>query len=77
VTAPTPRRHACPRACGVRTERYKLIHWHEAPEEWELYGLEKDPGERDNLYGKKEHAALQQRLTKRLEELRTELGEGK
>jgi arylsulfatase A-like enzyme len=72
-----PGAHSVKKHRGVRTERYKLIHWHEAPEEWELYDLEKDPGERDNLYGKKEHAALQQRLTKRLEELRTELGEGK
>ena len=35
----------------MRTERYKLIHYYEPPEEFELYDLKEDPGELHNLYG--------------------------
>ena len=37
---------------GVRTERYKLIHFFIPPEEFELYDLKTDPDEMNNLYGK-------------------------
>ena len=60
---------------GIRTERYKLIHYYEAPEEFELYDLKKDPGEINNLYGKPECHKLTQQLLKRLSELRQETGD--
>jgi arylsulfatase A-like enzyme len=31
---------------------YKFIHYYEAPEEFEMYDLQEDPGELHNLYGK-------------------------
>jgi len=63
---------------GVRTERYKLIHYFklatfpDEPEEFELYDLSKDPGELNNLYGKPGYAALTQQLLTRITELRKE-----
>ena len=66
---------------GVRTERYKLIHYYklpehpEAPEEFELYDLQKDPGELHNLYGQPGCAALTQQLLDRISELRKETGD--
>src|SRR5271165_1887570 len=57
---------------GVRTDRYKLIHFFLSPEEWELYDLEKDPDERANLYSKAGYEELTAQLKKRLEELRAE-----
>lgn len=66
---------------GVRTERYKLIHYHkleafpDEPEEFELYDLEKDPGELHNLYGKPGYATLTQQLLNRITELRKETGD--
>src|SRR5207253_2861933 len=57
---------------GVRTERYKYIHYFEEPQEYELYDLEKDPNERTNLVEKKEYAEILASLRKRLEELRKE-----
>ncbi|HEX3887000.1 MAG TPA: sulfatase [Phenylobacterium sp.] len=60
---------------GVRTERYKLIHYFTAPEEFELYDLRTDPGEDHNLYGKPEYAALTARLKDRLAALRKETGD--
>ncbi|GBD36835.1 Arylsulfatase [bacterium HR36] len=55
---------------GIRTERYKLIHYYEAPEEFELYDLQTDPEERNNLYGKEGTEELVKRLRQRLDELR-------
>ena len=34
---------------AVRTDRYKLIHWMQHPTERELYDLQEDPFELNNL----------------------------
>lgn len=57
---------------GVRTERYKLIHYFTEPQEWELYDLKTDPAEDHNLYGRPEVADLTAQLKARLEALRAE-----
>ncbi|MEG9435788.1 sulfatase [Edaphobacter sp. HDX4] len=58
---------------GIRTEQYKLIRYVLDPSEGELYDLKADPGERINLYGKPEHAALQSHLNQRLDALRSSI----
>ncbi|HEX7900061.1 MAG TPA: sulfatase [Planctomycetota bacterium] len=58
---------------GVRTETAKLIHYYEAPEEFELYDLAKDPHELKNLAADPAHAALKEELRRRLEQLRKDL----
>ncbi len=55
---------------GIRTTRYKYIHYYNEPQEFELYDLASDPGERNNLYGKPEHAELTRHLHERMDELR-------
>jgi arylsulfatase A-like enzyme len=60
---------------GVRTERYKLIHYFLPPQEFELYDLEEDPGELHNLYGDPRYAKLAADLRKRIDELRKETGD--
>ncbi len=60
---------------GVRTERYKYIHYFLDPQEYELYDLKEDPGELTNLAGSPAHSQLQRRLAARLEELRRETGD--
>lgn len=67
-----PGPHDVPKHRGVRTERYKLIHYYESPEEFELYDLQEDPGERRNVYGQARYADLTQQLKKRLLELQHE-----
>jgi arylsulfatase A-like enzyme len=60
---------------GVRTERYKYIHYFTEPQEFEVYDLQQDREELHNLYGDPEHAQLTARLSARLEELRRETGD--
>jgi arylsulfatase A-like enzyme len=57
---------------GVRTERYKLIHFFLEPQEFELYDLQSDPEERNNLYGKPGYEELTSHLKERLAALRAE-----
>ena len=58
---------------GIRTERYKLIQYVTDPPEFEMYDLQADPGELNNLYGKSENAALQSSLIAQMEKLRAEI----
>ena len=41
--------HNVPRHYGVRTDRYKLIHYSDT-DEWELFDLDKDPQELKSVY---------------------------
>lgn len=38
---------------GIKTKRYKLIRFYKRVESWELYDLQKDSSEMNNLYGKR------------------------
>ena len=66
---------------GVRTERYKLIHYHtptrfpDLAEEFELYDLQNDPGENHNLHGQPGSEALTRQLLDRIAALRRETGD--
>jgi arylsulfatase A-like enzyme len=57
---------------GVRTARYKYIEFFLDPKEYELYDLEKDPHEMNNLYGKPGYEELTHHLQARMEALRKE-----
>lgn len=59
---------------GIRTDRYKLIHFYYNVDIWELYDLDKDPFELENLYGKPEYAQLADSLKIRLRGLQDEYG---
>ncbi len=67
-----PNEHAVKKHYGVRTQRYKLIHFYNDIDVWELYDLEKDPTEMHNVFGQPEYAEAQQKLETRLAELRVE-----
>ena len=43
---------------GIRNERYKLIHFYYDIDVWELYDLEKDPYELNNIISSKNHQKL-------------------
>jgi arylsulfatase A-like enzyme len=64
-----PAEHAVPKHYGIRTARYKLIHFYQLGE-WELFDLEKDPHEMKSVYADKDHAAIVEDLKRQLADLR-------
>jgi arylsulfatase A-like enzyme len=58
---------------GVRTARWKLIHFWEEPQEWELYDLTNDPDETRNLY--RSRPDIVRELKARMDALRRETGD--
>ena len=48
-----PAEHSVKRHYGVRDGRYKLIHFYNDIDHWELYDLQRDPTEMHNIYGAK------------------------
>ncbi|MEN6644979.1 MAG: sulfatase [Armatimonadia bacterium] len=63
---------------GLRSQRYKLIYYYEpvpGPQEWELFDLEKDPLELNNVYGQPEYAGVVNELQGRLKALRKDVGD--
>jgi arylsulfatase A-like enzyme len=63
--------HGVARHYGIRTERYKLIHYYQN-NEWELYDLLEDPQDEINLYGDPRYKELERDLKSRLEILRAD-----
>ena len=49
-----PGPHSVPKHRGIRTDRFKLIHYHEL-DEWEFFDLKTDPHEMNNLAADPEH----------------------
>jgi len=72
---------------GVRNERYKLIYYYGVtpedtgnPElvlepEWELYDLEVDPQELNNVYGNPDFADVQRQMVAELDRLQQQFGD--
>lgn len=70
-----PSIHMVKRHYGVRTDRYKLIHFYYDIDEWELYDLEKDPHEMKNVYDDPAYAVIQKSMHQRLSEIRKKYGD--
>jgi arylsulfatase A-like enzyme len=64
-----PAEHAVKRHYGIRTDRYKLIHFYNDIDEWELYDLTNDSLEMNNLYGQPEVQYLADSLKSMLLEM--------
>ena len=64
-----PSVHMVPRHYGIRTGRFKLIHFYQF-DEWEMFDLQADPDELTNQYGNPAHQDTIQDLKKQLEALR-------
>jgi arylsulfatase A-like enzyme len=70
-----PAEHCARKNRGIRTNRWKLIHFWEQPEEFELYDLQTDPDEMKNLYGQRDQEKRVRELRSRLDSLRRETGD--
>lgn len=76
--------HYIPAHFGVRTDRYKLIFFYglaldstgtidkQTPAGWELYDLQQDPQEVNNVYGEPEYRKISQILKTELQQLQEE-----
>ena len=64
-----PSVHMVPRHYGIRTRRYKLIHFYQFGE-WEFYDLREDPDELTNAYDDPQYAQAIKRHKNQLERLR-------
>ncbi|MBK1875349.1 sulfatase family protein [Pelagicoccus mobilis] len=79
--------HDNPAHYGIRTDRYKLVFFYglpldaigalpiETPAGWELYDLEKDPNENENVYDDPSYREVQESLTAQLMELKRRYGD--
>ncbi|MBH53307.1 MAG: sulfatase [Opitutaceae bacterium] len=63
-----PSVHMIPRHNGVRTNRYKLMHFYEF-DEWEFYDLKEDPDELHNLYNDPDYTSQIKRHERELNRL--------
>ena len=70
-----PAEHMVKRHYGIRTDRYKLIHFYNDIDEWELYDMQNDPHELDNLYGREGYDELTAELKSRLLSLQEQYGD--
>jgi len=57
---------------GVRTNRYKLIHFYDVVDAWEFYDLKTDPHEMNNIYADPAYEQKIEELKERLMELQSE-----
>ncbi len=64
-----PGAHSVAKHDGVRTDRYKLIHFYDVGT-WELFDLKKDPREMQSVYNDPTYAEIRQDLTAQLAALR-------
>lgn len=64
-----PSEHSVERHYGVRTDRYKLIHYYQIGE-WELFDLEKDPDEMQSVHEDPDYEQIRNELETELERLR-------
>ena len=64
-----PSWHMVKRHYGIRTDRYKLIHFYNDVDEWELYDLQNDPMEMQSVYDDPAYTEIKADMHKRLKAL--------
>jgi len=70
-----PGSHMVKRHFGVRSKRYKLIHYYFDIDAWELFDLEKDPDELKSVYGDPAYAKVQAEMLAELNRLQAKYGD--
>ena len=70
-----PSAHMVKRHYGIRTDRYKLIHFYYDIDEWELYDLVTDPDEMLNVYDSTEYSDIRSIMHEKLKKLKISYGD--
>lgn len=66
--------HMVKKHYGVRTDRYKLMHFYDDIDSWEMYDLETDPGENNNIYDSTRYRNIREQLKVTLDSLQKVYG---
>lgn len=64
-----PAFHMVKRHYGIRTDRFKLMHFYDDIDVWEMYDLQKDPREINNIYNHPDYAEVRKELHSSLDSL--------
>lgn len=67
--------HSVKRHYGIANKRYKLIHFYYDIDEWELYDIETDPMEMQNVYDDPAYAEIRETMHKDLNDIREYYGD--
>jgi arylsulfatase A-like enzyme len=70
-----PAVHMVKRHYGVRTARYKLMHFYHDIDAWELYDLDRDPRELRNVHDDPGYAGVREILRLELRRLQAAYGD--
>ena len=65
-----PGEHNVKRHYGIRTEKYKLIHYYYDIDQWELFDLQNDPSEMKNVFNNLKYTEIQNELMGKLNKMR-------
>lgn len=70
-----PAEHSVKRHYGIRTEDFKLIHFYNDIDSWEMYDEKADPREMHNIYDDPAYSAQKERLMTLLRQVQQEYGD--
>ena len=70
-----PSVHMVKRHYGIRTKKYKLMHFYYDIDEWEMYDLENDPSEMKNIFDDSKYSEIKNTLLLQLSDLKTKYGD--
>lgn len=70
-----PAEHSVKRHYGIRTDRYKLIHFYNDIDEWELYDMVNDPKEMRNVYDDPAYAGVRAEMHEILKRTQVQYGD--
>ena len=70
-----PAEHSVKRHYGIRTQDFKLIHFYNDIDEWEMYDMKNDPRELSNVFGNPDYAQQQAELMQLLRETQQQYGD--
>lgn len=69
-----PAFHMVKKHYGIRTQRYKLMHFYDDIDQWELYDLQTDPKEQTNLIQDEKYAQVLEQMHNKLDSVQKVYG---
>ena len=70
-----PAEHSVKRHYGIRTDDFKLIHFYNDIDQWEMYDMKNDPKEMCNVFDSEEYASTRESLLDLLRDVQKQYGD--